>query len=293
MSYTLLILAAGMGSRYGGLKQLDELGPHGETIMDYSVADAVAAGFDRVVFVIRKSMEEEFKKIILSKYKNQVDVTYVFQELDMLPEGFTPHPDRVKPYGTAHAILTARDAINTPFAVINADDFYGKDAYLVLSRFFQEKSESIVPQFSLVGYQLQKTLSENGTVSRGVCTTDLDGYLQSIYEMTHIQRSTDGIKNSSPDGKETLLDENMLVSMNFWGFTPDIFHFLEKLFINFLKQNGDNIKAEYPIPTVVNHLLEAKEISVKVLKSSAEWFGVTYQEDREIVIKRLKSISKN
>ena len=290
MSYTLLILAAGMGSRYGGLKQLDKLGPHGETIMDYSVADAVAAGFDRIVFVIRKSMQKDFEEIILSKYKNQVEIDYVFQELDMLPKGFTPHPDREKPYGTAHAILCAKEVIHTPFGVINADDFYGRDAYFALIRFFKEKQENVKPQFAMVGYQLQKTLSENGTVSRGICTTDSDGYLLSIHENTHIQRTTDGIKNCPPNGKETLLDENLPVSMNCWGFTPDIFHFLEEQFVNFLKQNYDNLKAEYIIPSLVNHLLITKEAVIKMLNSSAEWFGVTYQEDRETVIERLKKL---
>jgi len=292
MSCTLLILAAGMGSRYGGLKQLDELGMHGETIMDYSIADAVAAGFDRVVFVIRKSMKKDFEEIILSKYKNQVDTAYVFQELDVLPEGFTPNPDREKPYGTAHAILSAKKAVSTSFAVINADDFYGKDAYLALSRFFMEKSESVKPQFAMVGYQLHKTLSENGTVSRGVCTADADGYLLSIHENTHIQRTENGIKNCPPNEKETFLDGNLPVSMNCWGFTPDIFRFLEEQFIDFLQNNNHNLKAEYTIPTVINHLLMTKEISIKVLNSSAEWFGITYQADRETVVERLKNLNR-
>ena len=289
---TLLILAAGMGSRYGGLKQLDELGPHGETIMDYSVEDAIAAGFDRVVFVIRKSMKKDFEEIILSKYKNKIEVACVFQELDMLPKGFAPHPDREKPYGTAHAILSAKEAIHTPFAVINADDFYGKDAYLTLSRFFKEKKESNKPQFAMVGYQLHNTLSENGTVSRGVCTADAEGYLLSIYEMTHIQRTENGIKNCPPNEKETLLDEYVPVSMNCWGFTPDIFHFLEEQFVDFLKQHHENLKAEWTIPGVINQLLVTKEASIKVLKSNAEWFGVTYQADRENVVQRLKNLDR-
>ena len=292
MSYTLLILAAGMGSRYGGLKQLDELGPHGETIMDYSVADAVAAGFDRVVFVIRRSMKKDFEEIILSKYKNHVEVSYVFQELDVLPEGFTPNPDREKPYGTAHAILSAKEAVNTPFAVINADDFYGKDAYLALNRFFKEKSETTKPQFAMVGYQLRKTLSENGMVSRGVCTADADGYLLSIHENTHIQRNADEIKNCPPNEEETFLDENLPVSMNCWGFTPDIFHFLEEQFVDFLQNNSHNLKAEYTIPAVINRLLITKEASIKILRSNAEWFGVTYQADREMVIERLKNLNR-
>ena len=290
MSYTLLILAAGMGSRYGGLKQLDNLGPHGETIMDYSVADAVAAGFDRVVFVIRRSMKDDFEKIILSKYQNKVKVDYVFQELDVLPKGFIPNPEREKPYGTAHAILSAKGKINESFAVINADDFYGKDAYLALGRFFEKIPESHNPQFSMVGYQLHKTLSENGTVSRGVCTTDANGYLLSIHENTHIQCTANEIKNCPPDEIATLLDEHLPVSMNCWGFTPDIFRFLEEQFIDFLKQNRDNLKAEYTIPAVINHLLMTKEASIKVLNSNAEWFGVTYQEDRELVVEKLKKL---
>jgi UTP-glucose-1-phosphate uridylyltransferase len=292
MSSTLLILAAGMGSRYGGLKQLDELGPHGETIMDYSVSDAVNAGFDRVVFVIRKSMKTDFEKIILSKYKNKVEVACVFQELDVLPKGFASHPDREKPYGTAHAILCAKDVIHTPFAVINADDFYGADAYFALNRFFKEKKESNKPQFAMAGYQLQKTLSENGTVSRGVCTADENDFLLSIHEMTHIQRTPNGIKNCPPNEKETLLDEYLPVSMNCWGFTPDIFHFLEEQFIDFLKNNHDYLTAEYTIPAVINHLLVTKEASIKVLKSNAEWFGVTYQADRDRVVEKLKKLNR-
>lgn len=285
MKPTLLILAAGLGSRYGGLKQLDGLGPHGETIMDYSVADARAAGFEKVVFVIRRSMEQDFKEVILSKYKNQIEVDYAFQELDVLPAGFSVNPERTKPYGTAHAILSAKEKITTPFAVINADDFYGKDAYLVLSQFLENPDG-----FAMVGYQLGKTLSENGTVSRGVCTINDDGYLLSIREMTQIKRYADGIKNSEENGTLTPLKKDTIVSMNCWGFTPEIFSFLEIGFIDFLENHSKDLKTEYPIPSVINHLLIAELATIKVLKSSAEWFGVTYQEDREMVVEKLKMI---
>lgn len=285
MKPTLLILAAGLGSRYGGLKQLDRIGPHGETIMDYSVADAAVAGFGKVVFVIRRSMEEDFKKLILSKYENQVAVDWAFQELDTLPVGFEVNPERTKPWGTAHAILAAKDVINTPFAVINADDFYGKDAFLVLSQFLQNPTG-----FAMVGYQLGKTLSENGTVSRGVCSIDEHNHLLSIKEMTLIERYSDGIKNREESGYFTNLEEETTVSMNCWGFTPEIFSFLEVGFTEFLNNCSQDLKAEYTIPSVINHLLEKRLKQITVLKSSARWFGVTYQGDRALVAEKLKNL---
>lgn len=290
MKLTLLVLAAGMGSRYGGLKQLDQLGPKGETIMDYSVDYAIKAGFTKVVFVIRRDMENDFKEHILSKYIHKIAVEYVFQELDILPAGFCPHPERVKPYGTAHAILVAQHAIKEPFAVINADDFYGKDAFAVMAQFLQNEEISNLPYFSMIGYKLANTLSENGSVSRGVCTANAQQELVSITEMTHIQRDNDCIINVNPDNTTTLLDENTPVSMNFWGFTPLLFDKLEELFIDFLKKNNDNPKSEFQIPTVINFFLMNQTVKIKILRSDAQWFGVTYQADKEYVIKKLANL---
>jgi hypothetical protein len=292
---TLLILAAGMGSRYGGLKQLDALGPHGETIMDYSVNDAIEAGFGKVVFVIRESMEADFKQFILSKYEAKIAIDYRFQELDMLPAGFTQNPDRKKPYGTAHAIFAAKEAIHEPFAVINADDFYCKEAFKTMAQFLDKDvicpthaCES--PNFAMIGYKLANTLSEYGTVSRGVCTTDLAQNLCSITEMMKIQRHPDGIKNENPDSTFTPLAPDVPVSMNFWGFSPLFFDYLEQLFTEFLTQNNDNPVAEFAIPTVINYFLTQKTATFKVLSCDAEWFGVTYQADRAGVVEKLKQL---
>lgn len=291
MKPTLLILAAGMGSRYGGLKQLDQLGPHGETIMDYSVNDAMAAGFGKVVFVIRKHMEEDFKRYILSKYEHKIAVDYVFQELDMLPEGITLNPDRVKPYGTGHAVLVAKDAIKEPFAVINADDFYGRDAFMTMGRFLMKEENMASHHYAMVGYQLNKTLSEFGTVSRGICETNDRHELTAITEMTKIRRYDDGIKNVADNGEVTMLGETTPVSMNFWGFMPNIFNLMEKMFVDFMKENNDNPKSEFFIPLVVNYLISSKTATIQVLESDAEWFGVTYQEDRPSVVEKLKKIN--
>jgi len=290
MKPTLLILAAGLGSRYGGLKQLDSLGPHGETIMDYSINDAIAAGFNRVVFVIRRSMEADFKSLIISKYQKKIAVEYQFQELDNLPKGFTVNKSRIKPYGTAHAILVAKKSINTPFAVINADDFYGRDAFMTISEFLQQDFDPAHPLYAMVGYQLGKTLSENGSVSRGVCVTNEKGELISITEMKKIKRYHDGIKNIEDNGAITPIDEDRQISMNFWGFTPNFFDDLDNMFLDFLKENNHNPAAEFPIPSVINYFLTTKKAVIKVLKSNAEWFGITYHEDRAKVVERLKKI---
>lgn len=290
MKPTLLILAAGMGSRYGGLKQLDQLGPNGETIMDYSVDYAIAAGFEKVVFVIRKNMQEPFDQHILIKYKDKIKVETVYQEIDILPAGFSVNPERVKPYGTAHAILMAKDAIKEPFAVINADDFYGKEAFQTIATFLTSPQDKDQTTFAMVGYFLKNTLSNFGSVSRGVCVTNEQSDLVNITEMTKIQRFEDGIKNSNDDGSFTYLTGNEPVSMNFWGFTPDFFTPLEKQFINFLKQHNDNPKSEFPIPAVVDQFITSKKAVVKVLECDASWFGVTYQEDKPFVMQKLKEL---
>lgn len=290
MKPTLLVLAAGMGSRYGGLKQLDHLGPNGETIMDYSVDYAIKAGYGKVVFIIRRSMEEDFRQFIYNKYCRLIETQYVFQELDCLPEGFTVNPDRVKPYGTAHAILVAKDVVKEPFTVINADDFYGRSSFEAMSKFLQEPQDAARPVFAMVGYQLCNTLSEHGTVSRGVCRTDENGYLLEITEMTKIARTAEGIRNETGDGVVTVLAEHTPVSMNFWGFTPLFFEKLNEMFIDFLKRENDNPKSEFVIPTVVNYFLNGNKAKIKVLDTDAQWFGVTYKEDRPLVVEKLKNL---
>lgn len=278
-----------MGSRYGGLKQLDQMGPNGETIMDYSVRYALESGFGRVVIVIRRSMEEDFKQYILPRYADKIPVTYVFQELDILPEGFTVNPERQKPYGTAHAILVAREAIQEPFTVINADDFYGRQAFEVMADFLSHSAPTVPPTYAMVGYRLNRTLSRNGTVSRGVCQTNAEGYLTDIVENHKIGYTDKGIENIE-EGLYNLFTGEEPVSMNFWGFTPDFFQALEEQFVDFMRENHDNIKAEYPIPNVIAHLMSRGEARVKVLHSDAEWFGVTYKEDRPYVVERLAQL---
>ncbi|MCR4681660.1 MAG: NTP transferase domain-containing protein [Bacteroidales bacterium] len=289
MKPTLLVLAAGMGSRYGGLKQLDRMGPNGETIMDYSVRYALESGFGKVVFVIRKSMEDDFKQYVLPRYQDKIAVEYVFQELDMLPDGFLVDPERKKPYGTAHAILVAKDAVKEPFTVINADDFYGKDAFRVMAEFLTSGETTQPPTYAMVGYRLDKTLSPNGTVSRGVCSTDEHDYLTNIVENRKIGKTENGYENQE-EQLHNFFKGDEPVSMNFWGFTPDFFDCLNDLFVDFLKENQGNITAEFPIPNVVSYLMESGKARVKVLHSNAEWFGVTYQEDRPGVVKRLAEL---
>ena len=287
---TLLILAAGMGSRYGGLKQLDKMGPNGETIMDYSVKYALESGFNKIVFVIRKVMEQDFKTYILPRYADRVEVQYVFQELDMLPAGFTVNPKRVKPYGTAHAIQVAGSAIHEPFAVINADDFYGREAFQVMANFLcNTPKENHPAEYAMVGYRLDKTLSVNGTVSRGICTTNHQDYLTTIVENHKVGYTDKGIENIE-DGLCAEYDGSEPVSMNFWGFTTDFFNCLDELFVDFLKRNQENIKSEFPIPDVISYLMKNKLARVKVLRCNAQWFGVTYQEDRPEVVKKLKEL---
>ena len=289
MKPTLLILAAGMGSRYGGLKQLDQMGPNGETILDYSVKYAAQAGYGKVVLVIRRSMEADFQEYILPRYKNVIPVEYVFQELDMLPEGFSVNPERVKPYGTAHAILVAKDAIKEPFTVINADDFYGKEPFQILGDYLRDVTANDPTAFAMVGYRLDKTLSENGTVSRGVCQVDGNGYLTIVKEMRKIARTGHGIQNDE-DGVVTPLTGEEPVSMNFWGFSPRFFDTLGEMFAQFLKDNEGNIKAEFPIPDAVTSVMQRGLATVRVLPTTAEWFGVTYAEDRPKVVEKLKHV---
>lgn len=290
MKPTLFVLAAGMGSRYGGLKQLDGLGPNGETIMDYSIYDAVRGGFGKVVFVIRHSFEEDFREKIIKKYENQIPVELVFQELDFLPEGFALNPERVKPWGTNHAVLMGKDVIKEPFAVINADDFYGKESYKVLADYLKGL-ENKKNEYCMVGYRLGNTLSESGSVARGVCQTDADSNLTTVVERTYIIRDTDGvIKYKDENENLTAIEDNTPVSMNMWGFTPEYFQYSEDLFVQFLKDNADNIKAEYFIPLAVNSLINNGTAKVKVLDTPSKWFGVTYAEDRQAVVDKIQEL---
>ena len=287
---TLLILAAGMGSRYGGLKQLDPLGPNGETIMDYSVKYAVAAGYGKIVFVIRRSIEADFREHILSRYINRIPVEYVFQELDVLPEGFSVNPERVKPYGTAHAILVAKEAVKEPFTVINADDFYGKESFQILADALK-KMEGKKDQYCMVAYRLGNTLSESGHVSRGVCNKNAQNHLTTVVEHYEVQRKgNDVVFKNQQTGEYDTIDENLPVSMNMWGFTTDYFEHSEADFKEFLQKNADNIKAEYGIPTMVNRLIQEGTSTIDVLETPCKWFGVTYKEDRPMVVAKIQQL---
>ncbi len=287
MKPTLVILAAGMGSRYGGLKQLDKLGPSGEAIMDYSVYDAIRAGFGKVVFVIRKSFESDFRDIFVDKLKDKIRVELVFQELDNIPAGITYPEDRVKPWGTGHAIWVAKDVVDEPFAVINADDFYGAEAYQTIAKFLQEEAKDEV--YAMCGYQLGKTLSDFGSVSRGVCNLNDSDYLEQVNERTSIVKQ-DGKITYQEEGKKYPLSESDIVSMNFWGFTPGLFRFLEEKFKIFAQKNAQNPKSEFYIPFVIDDLMKESRVKTKVLRSDASWFGVTYQEDKPITIAKIKEL---
>lgn len=287
---TLLILAAGMGSRYGGLKQLDGLGPNGETIMDYSVYDAVKAGFGKIVFVIRKDFETDFREKVLAKYENVVPVEVVFQGLDKLPEGYKCPEGRVKPWGTNHAIMMAAGVINEPFAVINADDFYGRDAFEVMARELGRERDR-KGDYCMVGFRVGNTVTENGTVSRGVCSTSPEGYLTSVVERTAIGCRKDGtIFFNDEHGAEQTLDPATPVSMNLWGFTPDYFDYSDREFRSFLDKNISAEKSEFYIPSCVDSLVNSGEATVKVLDTHSKWFGVTYSADRPVVVEKFAQL---
>ena len=302
MKPTLLLLAAGMGSRYGGLKQLDGVGPNGETIMDYSIYDAIQAGFGKIVFVIRKDFEEQFRTQILAKYEGHVPAELVFQSLDALPEGFSVPEGRQKPWGTNHAVLMAKDVIKEPFCVINCDDFYNRDCFRVIGRFLSELPEGAQNQYAMVGFRVGNTISENGTVARGVCSKDENGHLTTVVERTEIVRcAEDGsdqgaasqpIRYKDEEGKWVALDENTPVSMNVWGFTPDYFQHSEAYFKEFLSnpKNIENLKAEFFIPLMVNKLIVEKTATVRVLDTTSKWFGVTYAADRPDTVARIQQL---
>lgn len=283
---TLLVMAAGMGSRYGGLKQIDPVGPNGETIIDYSIYDAMRAGFGKLVFVIRKDIEQPFKETVGARFEKKIPVEYVFQELENLPPGFTVPTGRTKPWGTTQAVLMAEDKIREPFAVINADDFYGAESYRVLA----EQLKSGSQDYSMVGFVLRNTLSDFGSVARGVCRVSDSGYLERIEELTNIERDNDGAKNTAPDGAVTKLSGNEPVSMNFWGFTPAIFPQLRTVFHNFLQRSGNELKTESYVPAAIGELITAGQANVKVLRSNDSWFGVTYREDRPRVVDSIRTL---
>ena len=286
---TLLVLAAGMGSRYGSLKQMDGVGPNGEAIIDYSVYDAIRAGFGKVVFVIRHSFAAEFQEVFSAeRFGHKIEVEYVYQELESLPEGFTLPAERVKPWGTNHAVMMAKGVIDGPFAVINADDFYGREAYQTIGDYLAQLGNSR-NNYCMVGYQVSKTLSENGTVSRGVCTVDGEGNLQGMVERTQIER-VNGTILFHDGGADEPLAEDTPVSMNLFGFTPDYFEYSEAYFKEFLAANIDNLKSEFFIPLMVNKVINDGTATMRVLKTTSNWFGVTYKEDKPQLMAKIEEL---
>ena len=290
---TLVVMAAGIGSRFGGgIKQLEPVGPKGEIIMDYSIYDAIQAGFDKVVFVIRKDLEEDFRRIIGDRIEKKIKVEYAFQEVDDIPAEYKEKfAGRTKPWGTGQAILCCKDVVKEPFLVINADDYYGKEAYVEAFReLTKEEEKSDKMQISMVGFVLKNTLSENGGVTRGVCKVDENQMLTKIVETSNIVKTETGAAVLT-DGKEEIIDADTPVSMNMWGLTPEFFGILESGFAKFLdKQEAGNLKGEYLLPTIIGDLLEKDQVSVKVLKSHDKWFGVTYKEDKDLVVREVKAL---
>ena len=289
MKPTLVILAAGMGSRYGSLKQVDPVGPSGETILEYSVYDAIRAGFGKVVFVIRRDIENDFKEIFIHKLQKHIDIDYVFQELDMVPAGIDVPAERVKPWGTGHAVMVAATKVKEPFAAINADDYYGADAYKKMADYLS-KLDNNETNYSMVGFELDNTLSEHGLVSRGVCEEDAKANLISVVERTKIGRDEKGVAYKDANDASVYISDKTIVSMNFWGFTPVFFRQLEQHFHAFIKNNYTNPKAEFFLPFVVDDLIKAKQASVKVLRSNDKWFGVTYKDDKPLVVAKIKEL---
>lgn len=290
MTNTLLILAAGMGSRYGGMKQVDPFGPSGETITDYSIYDAYRAGFRRFVFVISPKMEEDFKANYVKKFPDHIKVDYVIQSIDNIPDGLTLPADRVKPWGTAHAVLMAADAIEGPFAVINADDYYGRESYQIMNDFLADGSAAESGRYCMVGFQLQKTVSEHGSVARGICQVDEDGYLTEMVERTKIYIKDGNIVYENEDGSVSPLGNLDTVSMNLFGFTADFFKYAGDIFVNFIKENISSPKAEFFIPLAVDELINSGKAKMTVLQTPSSWFGVTYQDDKPKVLKAIRDL---
>ncbi|MBZ9685297.1 nucleotidyltransferase [Clostridium estertheticum] len=282
---TLVVMAAGMGSRYGGLKQIDPVGPSGEIIIDYSIHDALKVGFGKVVFIIKEEMLEDFKDIIGRRVEELVEIAYVFQKVEDVPVGFIAPAERTKPWGTAHAVMCCKDVVNTPFLVINSDDFYGASTFkLIYDYLIDIKDSQAFYEYSMVGFKLENTLTDNGHVARGVCSVDECGYLNGIKERTRIKKYKDGAKYTEDGENWVKLPEGSTVSMNTWGFTPSIFDELEKKFPEFLEKNKNNLpKAEYFLPMVIDDLIAENKAKVKVLTSSEQWYGVTYKEDKPTI----------
>lgn len=292
----LVIMAAGMGSRYGGLKQIDPVDSDGHIIMDFSIYDAKRAGFEKVVFIIKKSIEQEFKECIGDRISKYIDVEYVYQELDTLPEGFSVPEGREKPFGTGHAILSCKDVVKGPFAVINADDYYGVHAFKEIYNYLSENEDDEKYRYAMVGYILSNTLTENGYVSRGICETDADGYLTGITERTHIEKREDGVAFTENDGASwTSLSGDSIASMNLFGFTASMLGELEAGFAKFLEKGlkENPLKCEYFLPSVVGNLIEEKKATVKVLKSADRWYGITYKEDKQAVVDAIKGLKQD
>ena len=291
MKPTLLVLAAGMGSRYGGLKQMDPMGPSGETVLDYSVYDAIRAGFGRVVFIIREDFADAFRQGVGSRFADRIEVDYVFQKLDDLPDGFSVPEGREKPWGTAHAVRAARHAVKEHFAVINADDFYGQDAYQRAAAFFDSLPEGTTNETAMVGYPLENTLSDHGHVNRGICKIDEMGFLTNVEEYLNIEREDDGhVRGNALDGKRHVVPAGSLVSMNFWAFGPAFFEQLEEAFTRFMIESGDQMKSECYIPTVVDHLIHGGHAQCPVLRTTSQWFGVTYPDDKPFVVESIAKL---
>ena len=292
MKPTLFLLAAGMGSRYGGLKQLDGLGPNGETIMDYSIYDAIHAGFGKLVFVIRKDFEEDFRKKIISKYEGHIPCELVFQSLDALPEGFTVPEGRTKPWGTNHALMMGESVINEPFGIVNSDDFYGRDSFEVMGKFLSNLPEGSKNKYAMVGFRVGNTLSESGTVSRGVCATNSENLLTDVVERTKIERHNGDVQYLDENEKWVTIDDKTPVSMNFWGFTPDYFEYSKDYFKSFLSdpKNMANLKSEFFIPLMVDKLIKENTATVEVLDTASKWFGVTYPEDRQGTVDKIQKL---
>ncbi|HMP91222.1 MAG TPA: sugar phosphate nucleotidyltransferase, partial [Kiritimatiellia bacterium] len=291
MKKDLVVLAAGMGSRYGGLKQIDPVGPSGEKVIDYSVFDAIRAGFNRVVFVIRRDMEAAFRDGIGDAMESRLDVAYAFQEMHDLPAGYTSPAGREKPWGTGHAVWAARNVVNSPFAVINADDFYGPRAFELLAGHLNKASESTsTSNYAMIAYQLRQTVSEHGTVSRGLCRLDARGCLIDIEEVTAIEKKPDGIYSRNPDGAKIPHDGMIPVSMNCWGFTPGLFHGMESDFRAFLDRRGAEVKSEFYLPATISAMISRGEACVQVLQTPDAWYGVTYREDKPMVMAGIQSL---
>lgn len=288
MKPTLLILAAGMGSRFGGLKQVEPVGPNGEAIIDYTIFDAIRAGFGKVVFIIRESFADAFREKFDAKLKGKIEVEYVFQELNKLPEGFTLPEGREKPWGTGHAILMAKDVVKEPFCALNADDFYGKNAYQVMADFLTSSKDE--KEYSMVGYELNKTLSDFGSVSRGLCDVDENDNLVKIVETIKIVKKDKAVISIEEDGSETPLTGKESASMNIWGFKPSVFATLEEKFVEFLKTEINKPKSEIYIPSVVFEIVNEGKGTVKVLKADSPWFGVTYKEDKPLVVDKINKL---